>query len=119
MKLTPGAYGYVYDPVWFPLASALDKSWELNPDEVVPRIESFQVAVDGNPIDFDVSEWPNPKGADKPPLPWASFPVTFPADKETAIQVSYVLPLPSGVQLSPLNQPQRRCPSLRRSLSLH
>ncbi len=78
---------------WFPLASALETvEWNLNPDEIVPRIESFQVAVEGEPLVFNVSELPNPKGQDKPPLPWASFPVTFPAGKETHIHVSYVLP---------------------------
>ena len=79
--------------VWFPLASVLESvEWELNPEEIVPRIEGFQVTVDGKAVDFGVSELPNPKGADKPPLPWASFPVTFPAGEEVLIQVSYVLP---------------------------
>ena len=88
---------------WFPLASALETvNWELNPDEIVPRIASFQVVVDGNPIDYTVTELPNPKGADKPPLPWASFPVTFPAGKETNIQVSYLLPLQTSVKGSEL-----------------
>jgi hypothetical protein len=79
---------------WFPLASALEnQSWELNPDETVPRIASFQVMVGGKTVPYEVSEWSNPKGEDKPPLPWASFPVKFPADKQTVIQVSYMLPL--------------------------
>jgi len=79
---------------WFPLASALEKvDWNFNPSEIVPTIESFQVSVDGNPVDYAVSELPNPKGTDKPPLPWASFPVTFPGKVETVIHVSYVLPL--------------------------
>jgi hypothetical protein len=79
---------------WFPLASALENAdWNFNPGEIVPRIESFQVSVDGNPLDYSVSELPNPKGADKPPLPWASFPVTFPGEKETVIHVTYMLPL--------------------------
>ncbi len=64
---------------WFPLASALENAdWELNPDEIPPRIEGFQVTVNGNPVEHAVSELPNPKGADRPLLPWASFPVTFP-----------------------------------------
>lgn len=84
---------------WFPLASALENvGWELNPDEIVPRIESFQVAVDGNPLNYAVSQLPNPKGADRPLLPWASFPVTFPAGKETIIHVSYLLPLHHSVK---------------------
>ncbi len=84
---------------WFPLASALENvSWELNPDEIVPRILSFQVAADGAPIDYSVSELPNPKGADKPDLPWASFPVTFPAGTDTIIQVDYLFPLQPSVK---------------------
>ena len=79
---------------WFPLASTLEIfSWELNPDEIVPSITSFQVSVDGDPLEYTVSELPNPKGEDKPLLPWASFPVTFPAEKETNIHISYLLPL--------------------------
>src|SRR4030042_3814002 len=120
IQLNPEAYGLQFQPVWFttvaevqadftmtnptsdivsltawfPLASTLDSiSWELNPDETVPRISSFQVSVEANPIEYTVSELPNPKGADKPDLPWASFPVTFPAGKDTSIRVSYLLPL--------------------------
>jgi hypothetical protein len=89
--------------VWFPLASTLENvSWELNPEEIVPRIESFQVTVDGNLLDYTVNELPNPKGVDKPLLPWASFPVTFPAIKETIIHVSYLLPLQPSVKGSEL-----------------
>lgn len=81
--------------VWFPLNAALEKvefSGE-RPSEIVPRLESFQVSVDGNPIEFTVSELPNPKGADQPPLPWASFPVTFSGGVDTPIHVSYTVPL--------------------------
>ncbi len=129
IQLNPEAYGFQFQPVWyafvaevqadftmhnptsdgvsltawFPLASALESvSWELNPDEIVPRIASFHVAVDGDPIDYSVSELPNPKGADKPLLPWASFPVSFSAGGETMIQVSYLLPLQSSVKGSEL-----------------
>ncbi len=129
IQLNPEAYGLQFQPVWyafvaevqadftmhnptsdgvsltawFPLASALESvSWELNPDEIVPRIASFHVAVDGDPIDYSVSELPNPKGADKPLLPWASFPVSFSAGGETMIQVSYLLPLQSSVKGSEL-----------------
>jgi hypothetical protein len=88
---------------WFPLASALGNlGWELNPDEIVPRIQSFQVSVGGDPVDYAVSELPNPQGGDKPPLPWASFPVSFPAGKETMIHVSYLLPLQPSVKGSEL-----------------
>lgn len=80
--------------VWFPLASAIDSfDWDVEPPEAVPRIARFQVTVDGKPVDYAASTLPNPKGADKPPLPWASFPVTFPASEETRIQVTYLLPL--------------------------
>ena len=125
VKLAPKTYGFQFNPVWFPgiaeveadftmknptseavsmtvwfpLASALENAdWNFNPGEIVPRIESFQVSVDGNPLDYTVSELPNPKGADKPPLPWASFPVTFPGEKETVIHVSYMLPLQPSVK---------------------
>lgn len=80
--------------VWFPLASALEmenEEWEAHIGEVAPRIESFQVAVDGKPLAYSVSELPNPKGEDKPSLPWASFPATFPAGEEVLIQVSYAI----------------------------
>ena len=49
--------------------------------------------MDGNSLEYTVSELPNPKGEDKPLLPWASFPVTFPANEETNVHVSYLLPL--------------------------
>jgi len=125
IELNPDAYGLQIQPVWFsaiaeveadfrmmnptsevvsmttwfPLASALENvGWELNPDEIVPRIESFQVTVDSNPVDYAVSELPNPKGVDKPPLPWASFPVTFAGEKETVIHVSYMLPLQPSIK---------------------
>ena len=79
---------------WFPLASSLESvSWELNPGEIVPRLKDFQVSVDEEPIPYETSELSNPKGTDKPPLPWASFPVTFPAGKDTLIHVSYTVPL--------------------------
>ena len=79
---------------WFPLASALENAeWENFPaDEIVSRIESFQVAAGGKPLAYSVSDLPNPQGEDKPLLPWASFPVTFPAGEEVFIQVSYVIP---------------------------
>lgn len=85
--------------VWFPLASALENAdWNLNPGEIVPRIESFQVNVDGTPVDHTVSELPNPKGEGNPPLPWANFPVTFPGGTETTIHVSYLLPLQPSIK---------------------
>jgi len=78
--------------VWFPLASALETDdWEGHIGEIAPRIENFQVAIDGKPLAHEVSEWPNPQGEDKPPLPWASFPVTFPAGKQVLIQVAYLI----------------------------
>ena len=88
---------------WFPLASALENvSWELNPDEIPPRIENFQVMVNGELVEHTVSELPNPKGADRPALPWASFPVTFPVGEDTNIQVSYTAPLQPAVKGSEL-----------------
>jgi hypothetical protein len=130
IQLNPDAYGLQFQPLWynyvsevqanftmnnpttedvnltawFPLASALESvAWnELNPDEIVPRIAGFQVMVAGKTIEFATSELPNPKGSDRPALPWASFPVTFPAGKETDIQVNYLLPLQTSVKGSEL-----------------
>ncbi len=84
---------------WFPLASSMQNvSWELNPNEIVPRIASFKVQVDGRPLDYSTVELPNPKGADKPPLPWATFAVNFPAGIQTSIRVSYLLPLTQAIK---------------------
>lgn len=89
--------------VWFPLASALENvSWEINPDEIVPRIESFSVLADGSPVDYTISELPNPKGVDKPQLPWASFPITFAANKDTTLVVNYLVPLVPSIKGHPL-----------------
>ena len=125
VQLNPEAYGLQLHPVWytlvaevqaeftmynpttgdislttlFPLASSLGSvSWELNPDEIVPRITSFKVQVDGKPLDYTLIELPNPQGADKPLLPWASFPVSFPAGTNTSIHVSYLFPLTRAVK---------------------
>lgn len=88
---------------WFPLASTLQSvSWELNPDEIVPRIASFQVSVGSTALNYTTSQLPNPKGADKPQLPWASFPVSFAAGADTQIHVSYLLPLTQSVKGSEL-----------------
>jgi hypothetical protein len=88
---------------WFPLASTLQSiSWELNPDEIVPRIASFQVTIGGTATDYSISELPNPKGDDKPSLPWASFSIGFPARADTHIHVSYLLPLTTAVKGSEL-----------------
>jgi hypothetical protein len=76
--------------VWFPLASALAEIYSQ--DEIVPRIESLQVFVHGNAVDYSVIELPNPQGEDRPMLPWASFPVTFPASEQVPIQINYMLP---------------------------
>jgi hypothetical protein len=121
VKLNPDNYGYGFNPVWypgvaevvaeftmknptdedvlmtvwFPLAAALESiGWELDqPGEIVPRLESFQVSVAGKPVAHRVEELPNPQGSENPPLPWASFPVTFPAGENSLIQVSYTVPL--------------------------
>jgi hypothetical protein len=86
--------------VWFPLASALeDVRWEEHIGESAPRIENFQVSVDGEPLEYRVTELPNPQGEDKPPLPWASFPVTFPAGEEVNIQVGYVFLPQTGINI--------------------
>ena len=78
--------------VWFPLASALEsEEWESHVGEIAPRIENFLVFVNNQPLAYDISELPNPRGADSPLLPWASFPETFPAGQDVLIQVSYLV----------------------------
>lgn len=78
--------------VWFPLASALGTNeWKMDSAEIVPSIARFQASVNGQRVNHTVSELPNPKGGDKPPLPWASFQVAFPGDAETVIHLSYSL----------------------------
>lgn len=80
--------------VWFPLASALESvSWRMNPGEIVPTILSFQVSANTIPLEYTVSELPNPKGADRPPLPWASFAVQFAPQADTLLRVTYAVPL--------------------------
>lgn len=79
---------------WFPLASALPNAdWNFNPGEIVPALQNFTVSADGVPLEVTVSELPNLQGTDKPALPWASFPLVFPAGAETLVHVSYTLPL--------------------------
>ena len=87
--------------VWFPMASVLeDVNWQEHIGEAAPRIHGLQVDVDGEPLEHAVTELPNPQGEDKPPLPWASFPVVFPAGEEVLIHVNYIfLPQPSTIDL--------------------
>ena len=86
---------------WFPLASALKTvDWQYA-GKIAPSINSFQVSVEGEPVEWTIHELPNPKGADKAPLPWASFPVTFPGGSERVIHASYkMLPQPMGIELA-------------------
>lgn len=120
VKLNPDSYGFEIKPVWyevvadveadftmrnptdteinmtawFPLASALENvSWNFNPGEIVPTIQNFRVNLDGKSEAFIVNELPNPKGADHPDLPWASFLITFPKESDTLIHISYTVPL--------------------------
>ena len=88
--------------VWFPLAYALENvSSILTLDQDTPQMENLKVIVDGKPVEYTVREMPNPNGADKLPLPWASFPVTFASGKETFIQLEYELPpQPSGYEMA-------------------
>ena len=124
VALNPKAYGYADNPwfrgvaeveavftmrnpttdtisltAWFPLASALENAdWNFNPDETVPRIVGFTASANGVPLEITTSELPNPKGEDKPDLPWASFPMTFPAGQDTVIKVNYTLPLQPAIK---------------------
>lgn len=84
---------------WFPLASALPTAdWNLNPEETVPTIVGFQVFTEDIPVAYAVSSQPNPQGVQYPPLPWASFPLSFPADSETRITVRYHVPLQPSIK---------------------
>lgn len=86
--------------VWFPLASALeDARWDEHVGEVAPRVENFQARLDEEPLEYTVVELPNPQGEAMPPLPWASFPVTFPAGEDVNIQVSYVFLPQTGINV--------------------
>ena len=56
-----------------------------------PEIQELSITVDGKPVPYKVVTTPNPEGADKPPVKWAAFDVTFPAGKDVDIEVSYLL----------------------------
>lgn len=80
--------------VWFPMASALDTlKWNINPGETVPKIAKFSVSINGNPVFYFENLQPNPNGADKPMLPWATFTASFPSEADTNIQIKYTVPL--------------------------
>ena len=72
--------------VWFPLSA------DLKGEPIWVQIADFQVAVNGQPVAFEIVELPNPLGASQPLLSWASFDVTFPPGQEQSIRVAYVLP---------------------------
>jgi hypothetical protein len=121
VKLNPRWYGYDSQPVWYPAVAEVQADFTLKnptgeavsmevwfplnsslekmpfsgdrPSEIVPRLENFTVSVGGEAVEYAVSELPNPGGADRPAVPWASFPVTFLPGVDTDIQVSYSLPL--------------------------
>lgn len=80
--------------VWFPMASALNTlKWNISPGETVPKIAKFSVSVNGNPVFYFENLQPNPNGADKPMLPWATFTASFPSEEDTNIHISYTVPL--------------------------
>lgn len=86
--------------VWFPLAVTLknvnyDNFGSPMPGSVAPSIREFQVFVENQPVETTITEFPNPNGEEFPLLPWASFPVSFAAGKETLIEVRYLLPAQS------------------------
>ncbi|GIV83310.1 MAG: hypothetical protein KatS3mg052_0317 [Candidatus Roseilinea sp.] len=56
-----------------------------------PEIEQVIVTVNGKRAPTRVVTTPNPRGESEPPIRWAAFDVTFPADEEVAIGVQYTL----------------------------
>ncbi len=56
-----------------------------------PEIEQVTVTVNGKRAPTRVITTPNPRGESEPPIRWAAFDVTFPADGEVAISVQYTL----------------------------
>jgi hypothetical protein len=133
VSLTPNYYGFQRQPVWFPaaaeakavftlknptsqtismtvwypMANVLEVvDWKLSTKERIARIQEFEVDIDGVPSNAMVSDLPNPKGADKPDLPWVNFPVTFAAGKETTIEIRTKFPLQpsvSGIEMTLYN----------------
>ena len=89
---------------WYPMANLMDAvDWNLSPSERMARIQEFEAYIDGAPSNAMVSELPNPRGAEKPALPWANFPVTIPAGKETVVQIRTKFPLQpsiSGIEMT-------------------
>lgn len=71
---------------WFPLAAGLEDTGFQG------RISPIEVEVAGEALPVSVVELPNPVAENLPAIPWASFPITFPAGEELVISVSYVLP---------------------------
>lgn len=90
--------------ILFPLAAALDiVEWNLSKDDDVPQIVHLRVNVDGENAEYKISRLPNPKGADRPQLPWAKFQVTIAGEQETTILLNYSVPLQpsiSGVEMT-------------------
>ncbi|BCX03147.1 MAG: hypothetical protein KatS3mg053_1085 [Candidatus Roseilinea sp.] len=56
-----------------------------------PEIEQVIVTVNGKRAPTRVVTTPNPRGESEPPIRWAAFDLTFPADEEVAIGVQYTL----------------------------
>jgi len=56
-----------------------------------PEIRNVAIKVNGSPVRTSVVTTPNPHGPKQPDIKWAAFDTTFPADKDTFIEVSYAL----------------------------
>jgi hypothetical protein len=54
-----------------------------------PEIEDIRVSVEGVSVKTTRVTTPSPLGEDKPPVVWAGFDVTFPANEEVEIEVRY------------------------------
>jgi hypothetical protein len=54
-----------------------------------PEVANFSVSVDGEPLNWEVVETPNPHRESDPPLRWAAFQVFFASGREVTIRVEY------------------------------
>ncbi len=56
-----------------------------------PKVEAFQVWINGAFIEYEEIEESNTAGYEDQPISWAAFPVTFAVNKDVLIEVAYTL----------------------------
>ena len=54
-----------------------------------PQVSNLKVTVDGSEREWTTTETANPLGGQNPPLPWATFDVSFPPGQPVVISVRY------------------------------